>query len=197
MEILKLKILACLSTKDPEVHFTNVVHFSNGDAINDDPSLTLGKRFASPMKSWTARSKRAKARRFKALIDKFNASKGNSSQFSSPTLAEEDLSSPSPTGSISMLSSVDSTINASSECTSSTTNSIDCYSENTEVIVNTALPARIELLQAENKRLKNAANAASLQNNKQEPLSMKQICHKQSYTLLFHHMKCFWLSMNF
>ena len=37
-------------------------HFPNGDGTNNDPCLTLGKRFASPMKCWSARSKRAKTR---------------------------------------------------------------------------------------------------------------------------------------
>lgn len=179
-------------------------HFPNGDAINNDLNLTLGKKFASPMKSWSARSKRAKARKIRALLDKLNANKStseNSSRFSSPSprlsspsSLDEPVSSPSMTipipamcstpaissdGEQSDISMLDSIMDTSSE---STSDIACCSSENAEVIVSTALLARIELLQAENKRL---TKAISSQNVKREPLSVKQISCKQELVKLY------------
>lgn len=58
-----------------------------------------------------------------------------------------------------------------------------CSSRNTEVIVSTALLARIELLKAENKTLKE--KVSHLQTTEQEPLSVKFIASKQDLIKLY------------
>ena len=66
-------------------------HFPHGDPKNK-PSISLGKRFASPKKSWTDRAKRAKTREAeRSLFEESSSSNSQHSTIVSPL--EQDMPS--------------------------------------------------------------------------------------------------------
>lgn len=129
-------------------------HFPNGD-VSQPPSLTLGKSFASPMKMSTPRGERAVKRR-KLCSQPFIVAKCRNPSVSreeTPVSSSEDslntsqqFSSPAPCSTVSS-----SDIFSDS---SSMSSSVSNRQSDTSVIINTALVARIEVLEAENKAMK-------------------------------------------
>ena len=226
------KWIRCLKLKKDSIKESHRIcsrHFPNGD-VNSDPSLVIGKKFASPIKPWSARLKRVKARDLWVLMRNASTSISPSPVTSkspspmpvnnlespspvpvdtskspgptsvitsptpvnetsessdsavaadpqSPTLTARSLPSESDSASVSDLQvAVTATVRSSDDqggSSSSDTSSsafVGCPRRNTEVMVSTALLARIELLEAENKRLKDQLNCS--QKAKREPLSI-------------------------
>ena len=205
------KWIGCLKLKESCVkdhHRVCSRHFPSGDATNNDPSLVLGKKFASLMKHWSARSKRAKARSLNVLFRNASASKSPS-----PTVGPNSppISTPNESESLSSTSMTDVTACGRSVCSSpiddltysddgdrSESSSVSVSEStsslvytglntrsgrNAEVMVSTALLARVELLEAKNKTLKEEVSRS--QTTKQEPLSVQGIASKQDLIKLY------------
>ena len=130
-------------------------HFPNAD-IRNDPQLTLGKRFASPKKQWTGRGKRAKKRE-EHRRDAATALQLSpfSSRSPTPTASTSVTATPLPEPMITSIGEPlqsdyqmhelppgDGGQEASRPCPDSD-----------EVVVNTALLARIEALESQNRVL--------------------------------------------
>ena len=115
-------------------------HFPEGDS-KKDPLMTIGKRFASPIKGMLPRAKRAKAREATKLEAEQSSPQTPSSSLSSSSVRQHDEG----------LSEYGEGTDASS---SSQMQSRESPSDSTGVLLNTALLARIEYLEAENDRLK-------------------------------------------
>ena len=170
-----IKALALENEDIKDYHRVCSRHFADADPHNK-PELSIGKRFASPKKSWTSRAMRFKTRAWREVVRSLPLEVSSSSSRSvtpaTPSVTSEpQSSSPKPppvaTGSenldsdfsidepqtdvalsesvCSMASTVPSTVLSSENA------AID---QNAQVLVNTALLARIEALEAENKRLK-------------------------------------------
>ena len=74
------KWIRCLKLKKDSIKESHRIcsrHFPNGD-VNSDPSLVIGKKFASPIKPWSARLKRVKARDLRVLMRNASTSKNPS-----------------------------------------------------------------------------------------------------------------------
>ena len=134
-------------------------HFPSGD-VSQPPSLNLGKRFASPKKLATPRGLRTIKRKrlcpLRVMITpkRSLSSTPSTSREVTPASSSEDplsttLSTSSRQSSVEALSSSELSFD-----TSSISGSITAQND-TEVIINKALVARIEVLEAENKSLKN------------------------------------------
>ena len=141
-------------------------NFPNGDPMND-PVSTVGKRFASPIKNGP-RSKRAKARR--DLLQSTSLSHTISQAASSSTSRSESESTseqPEQTASDEQCSNspgleLSTDFEDPSDQSSflpASDESFHCHQQ-TEVLVDTALLARIEYLEAENDRLKKESSSA-------------------------------------
>ena len=131
-------------------------HFPDGNAKND-PQVSLGKRFASPLKKEHPRAKRAKRRSENKEISELRTrseSRGKSVTPASPTSSHASQSVTPP----DQLSHPDNCNPSSKE-------------SDTAVLVNTALVARIELLEAENHSLRKAA----AQRPSEAPFRIEQI----------------------
>ena len=109
-------------------------HFPDGDA-KKEPEVNLGKRFASPKKRDHPRAKRATRRD------------------SVKELLELRLKSPSTSRSVTPTVQI-STSATESGCSTPTTVPAAQPPSDTEVLVNTALLAGVEALEAENSHLK-------------------------------------------
>ena len=137
-------------------------HFPGGDP-SKEPVLTLGKRFASPIKQKHPRAKRAKARETSKTLATLRSSLSPPFSFSRSvtpveTTSRQDISLTAPVGeqleTNYQVHELPSESDAMSDCPSSSIQSLEVPSKNTEVLVNTALLARIESLEAENRHLK-------------------------------------------
>lgn len=127
-------------------------HFPNADARND-PQLTLGKRFASPKKQWTGRAKRAKKREEHRRVA---AATLQLSPFSSrsptPTASTSVTPTPPPEP---MITSIGEPLQSDYQMhelpTGDGGQEASCpHPDIDEVVVNTALLARIEALESQN-----------------------------------------------
>lgn len=151
-------------------------HFRNGDPANG-PDKTLGQKFASPKKRWSRRAQRAQQRdAVRSLVDHFDTSPAHRSTSSSSKSPTPTLTS-IPSCSRSTPSTSDDNSFALSESEvfesdvqdqgsgdqTSTDTSLQSVIperatqggyENSEVVVNTALLVRIEMLASENQMLK-------------------------------------------
>ena len=154
-------------------------HFPNADPRNK-PELSLGKRFASPRKQWTSRAKRAKARESSSRSLTLQMSASHQSHSSTP----ENLSVPStpepqetPIGTplvaadgeeldsdymVHELPSHD-TISESGSSTLMSASMCVMQDESSQVLVSTALLARIEALESENLKLKEEISSIASQ----------------------------------
>ena len=148
-------------------------HFPEGN-VKKTPSITLGKRFASPIKQGP-RAKRAKERSVDKQLCESRAQTPLSSSSRSVTPASTSTTSPEPDHEVLTtvvgdqydsdyevheLPSVEEPAHHQPTCSS------------TEVIVNTALLARIEALEAENQHLKRKQKGKSVSYFK-----IEDICH--------------------
>ena len=143
-------------------------HFPDGD-VKKEPMVTLGKRFASPIKGKDARVKRAKARNVRKELAEVRSSVSPFRLSKSVTPVEQ---SPLPTPpETALIASVGEQLKTSYQVhelpsddggksdTASTSVLMGGPSQSTEVLVNTALLARIESLEVENSRLKTSINS--------------------------------------
>lgn len=170
--------LAALDLKEDEVHDHHRVcsrHFPSGD-VSQTPSLHLGKRFASPRKMRTPRGLRViKAAKRKSLYPLVTSTPKRHSTTTTPSpstsravtsasseitdddydpIAATKLSTPIGEPLLSDYSVHELPSVSDESCPNSLSMSLDNMLPNeTEVIVNTALVARIEALEAENKAL--------------------------------------------
>ena len=131
-------------------------HFPNADARND-PQLTLGKRFASPKKQWTGRAKRAKknARNIGGLQQQLFNSSPFSSRLPTPTASTSVTPTPPPEP---MITSIGEPLQSDYQMhelpTSDGGQEASCpHPDIDEVVVNTALLARIGSLESQNRVL--------------------------------------------
>ena len=120
-------------------------HFPDGDATKE-PLSNIGKRFASPIKGKLPRAKRAKAREAAKPVPELSSPQ-------SPTLSLSRSITPSEEGHSELR---DDTV---------TTSPVQPVipSQSTEVMVSTALLARIDVLEAENDRLKASTSKPQVQ----------------------------------
>ena len=164
--------ITALALKDEDIKDYQRVcsrHFPNADPRNK-PELCVGKRFASPKKSWTSRAKRAETREVvRSLTPQMSSCSAHSVTPGAPSVTPEHQSAVVEPPLIATLGEqLDShytvhelpTDDAMSELQCSTLTSTVPGSanalpdQNAQVLVNTALLARIEALESENKRLK-------------------------------------------
>ena len=156
-----LKALSIMEADIKDHHRVCSRHFPGGDSKQGNPQLSIGKRFASPKKLWTSRAKRARRREADRESPRPSSTTPNSSRQSTPC-----SSRPSSTISLSPSSiqiesasidnddqSVDvremdaSDIISVSGSTGVLSTSSYMYNNDTEVLVNTALISRIEMLE--------------------------------------------------
>ena len=159
-----------LSSEQVKPHFRVCSrHFPGADPRND-PEMNVGKRFASPRKKHVPRAKRAKMREVKRQLAILKSPSPASSSSRCATPATPSLTSPTPSSSDqeSSLTSIGEqlltdyqvhelpSVSGEDESTSQQSSSQvqPSATERSEVLVNTALLARIEVLEAENRQLK-------------------------------------------
>ena len=130
-------------------------HFPNAD-VRNDPHLTLGKRFASPKKQWTGRAKRAKKREEHR---RDAATTLQLSPFSSWSPTPTACTSVTPTALPEpMITSIGEPLQSDYQIhelpPSDGGQEASCpHPDSDEVVVNTALLARIEALESQNRVL--------------------------------------------
>lgn len=142
-------------------------HFPEGNSKNK-PSISLGKRFASPKKSWTSRAKRAKNR--EADRNLFGeSSSGNSTIVTPSTSIEKDIPPIQDTTAQEtppFLVPVGEQLRTDYQLHDLPT--VSKEDEEAHVLLNTGLLAKIEALESENSELKaklvqtEAANASAI-----------------------------------
>lgn len=152
-------------------------HFPGGD-VKLNPDLTLGKRFSSPKKKWSSRAKRARARDAtkRAAIDESSSGESSRSRSTTPILSPKASTPKIPTTdstpplfSAAIGEQLDTDYEVYELPSRESSDSDDIQSQSTssaallpsqssEVIVNTALLARVEALEAENKQLMKRIN---------------------------------------
>ena len=123
-------------------------HFPNGDA-RSDPIATLGKRFASPIKKGP-RAKRAKGRQTKKQLSELYSSVSPTPS-SSRSVTPSTFEQPSLTAPVGEQLVSDYQVH---ELPVATDGDTGPQAHQTEVLVKTALLARIEYLEAENAKLR-------------------------------------------
>ena len=126
-------------------------HFPNGDAKND-PTTTLGKRFASPIKKGP-RAKRAKSREAKRQLSKLYSTVSptpSSSRSVTPSTSEQPALTVAVGEQLQSDYQVHELPSGADDSSSLPAGLQSCSHPHTEVLVNTALVARIEYLEAEN-----------------------------------------------
>ena len=165
-------------------------HFPNGDCTQL-PLLYLGKRFRSPKKIWTARGQRAAKRKSADTGNKAGPSAKHHLQYStSPTTTctSSDRSDGEESGASTALSTPIGEVLLSdysvhelpSECSEESALDTSGISgsyvneSSTNVIVHTALIARIEALEIENKALYHQVSS------KLKPFRLSVIAHSDS-----------------
>lgn len=194
-------------------------HFRNGDPANG-PEKTLGKKFASPKKLWSRRAERAQQRDvIRSLTDRLSSPahrltpSSSKSPTPTPTMNLTSSFSQSPPCSSDNNSLVhsesevfesDAQDQASTlESTSTDTSSLQSRSgramhggyQNSEVVVNTALLVRIEMLESENQLLKKKVESLE---SRRKAFRIEDISNDDSLTKLytgfvsFGVLKCFY-----
>ena len=177
-------------------------HFKDGN-VQNGPDRTLGKHFASPKKPWTARSQRAKQR---------DVTRTAQALFSStPKASEVPSASPTPTltsespMTVSMGESLitdyqvhelcnDPPSDTSTHVSTPQTQAVLSSRSNSEVLVNTALLARIEVLESENKMLKEKVKT---QESKRVHFRIENITHDDKLVRLYTGFISFMVLMSF
>ena len=160
--------LMCLNLEESGVKYHHRVcsrHFPNGDGKNNDPQLTLGKRFASPVKPWTSRAKRVKTREAAKKIlfespspapssDK-NVSLASSPDSVLPPIGQSDHEALVATfgEQYDTVYSVHELPDANCDAPGPST-SVRSISVNEKNVIDRALVSRIEMLESENAQLK-------------------------------------------
>ena len=143
-------------------------HFPNGDC-SKEPVSTLGKRFASPIKLKHPRAKRAKVRETNKTLATLRSSMPPPVRSSTPVEMRvfEDVSLTTPIGEQLKMNyqvhELPSEGDSTSDCPSSSCRSTsvhDASFQAAEVLVNNALLARIESLEAENCCLKASCSSS-------------------------------------
>ena len=143
-------------------------HFPDGNT-KKDPVVTLGKRFASPLKATHPRAKRAKAREINKQFTDLKTSVSPFPQSSRSVTPTEGFHTSTPQQ-ISLTAPIGEQLETdyrvhellsdseggASDIPSTSTSILHEPSESREVVVNTALLARIESLEAENRYLQSA-----------------------------------------
>ena len=135
-------------------------HFPEGD-VKKDPKMTLGKRFASPVKKKTPRAKRAKSREENKQLTSFIQSP-SSSRSVTPTSTPSTPLAPESLLTAAVGEQLESDYNVyelpSDDSGPSTSRTAKF---NAEVLVDKALLAQTESLEAENMRLKKKLKEAT------------------------------------
>lgn len=130
-------------------------HFPQGDTKNR-PSISLGKRFVSPKKSWTSRAKRAKSREDReaerSLFGESSSSNSRHSTIVSPS--EQDMPSTAQESeeATPLLVSVGEQLRTDYELHDLPT--VSKEDEEAYILLNTGLLAKIEALESENRDLR-------------------------------------------
>ena len=127
-------------------------HFPDGNTDNP-PNLIIGKRFSSPVKKQHPRAKRVKLREKSREIRKLSASR-SSSESRTPTPADQEWVAHESTPTGDQLEA-EHTVHELTECAATSTR--------TDVLIDRALLARIEFLEAENERLEKEAQKVNSQ----------------------------------
>ena len=161
-------------------------HFRGGDATSA-PNAAVGKRFASPKKQWTPRARRATLRNRVKERMSFSRSTTPVSSQCTPEPQEEPLSAREESPLIVSAGEVLSCDHQVHELYSDTQDeesfaSADpscaaAGSSDTQVTVNTALLARVEVLESENRRLKEKLQVLS---SKRRGFRVEDISHDDS-----------------
>ena len=196
--------ITALALKDEDIKDYQRVcsrHFANADPRNK-PELSIGKRFASPKKSWTSRAKRAKTREVvRSLTPQMSSCSAHCVTPGAPSVTPEPQSALVETPLIATLGEQldsDYTIHelptddvlSESECstlTSTVPGSANALpDQNAEVIVNTALLTRIEALESENKQLKERTSTTSCR----QKLTISDIATNDGLVKLYTGFQC-------
>ena len=196
--------ITALALKDEDIKDYQRVcsrHFANVDPRNK-PELSIGKRFASPKKSWTSRAKRAKTREVvRSLTPQMSSCSAHCMTPGAPSVTPEPQSALVETPLIATLGEQldsDYTIHelptddvlSESECstlTSTVPGSANALpDQNAEVIVNTALLTRIEALESENKQLKERTSTTSCS----QKLTISDIAANDGLVKLYTGFQC-------
>lgn len=158
-------------------------HFQNGDATNL-PSLTLGKRFASPKKRPAPVRLPLPPRK----VCKQGKRLFSSSASCSPSLSvlESDNSSTVTAGEIEPSPSTTSTSSANER------SSDIQISSDLQITVNAAVMARIEMLEHENTRLKHLLDTAS-----KKPFRLEDIAHDDRLVRAYTGFPSYEVLLNF
>ena len=191
-------------------------HFPAGD-VTKDPQVNLGKRFASPIKKKLPRAKRAKARESIKSSTTFTPPSSDVNSTVTPSVIVDEQSEgiestlttvvgeqfctdyqvhelPSDSGECLSDSFSTSTSalpsDISSQFDSASTSTFLTDPSNTEVLVNTALLARIESLEAENRALKSSTKSS-------QQFCIEQIQHNDKLFSFYTGFVSFEIFMSF
>ena len=181
-------------------------HFPNGDCTQL-PSLYLGKRFRSPKKSWTARWQRAAKRKSADTGDKAGPCAKRHLEYStSPatTRKSSDQSGGEESGTSSLCTPIGEVLLSDysvhelpSECSEESALDVSGLSgsyaneSSTNAIVSTALVARIEALEIENKALHRQVSSTS------KPFRLSVIAHSDSLVNFYTGFQSYDLLLTF
>ena len=129
-------------------------HFPNADARND-PQLTLDKRLASPKKQWTGRAKRAKTREEHRMDATTTLQLSScSSQSPTPTASASVIPTPPPEPLVTIIGEpLQSGYLLHELPPADGGEGASCPDPGSAEVVNTALLARIESLEGQNRVL--------------------------------------------
>ena len=127
-------------------------HFPQGNAKNK-PSISLGKCFASPKKSWTGQAKRAKTHEVeRSLFGESSSSNNKHSALVSPPGQDTPPTAQEREGETPLLVPVGEQLRTNYELHDLPT--VSKEDEEAHVLLNTGLLARIEALESENRDLR-------------------------------------------
>lgn len=138
-------------------------HFPGGDA-KQDPQVALGKRFASPKKKGTPKAKRVRAREANQQLAELSSSSGRSRSATPIPSSHRASTSSTPSVCIPLSVAIGEQLDTNYQVFELPSESLDSASDepavsrnpshSSEILVNTALLARVEALEAENCLLK-------------------------------------------